>query len=62
MASNFLCDTKSALFSAKESQLADNAINKLFEEYKDKNEDLILTEGVVSDSDTPRGLLADSDQ
>lgn len=35
------------MFAAKESQLADNAINKLFEEYKDKNEaDLILTEGV----------------
>lgn len=34
------------LFLAKESQLADNAINKLFEVYKDKNEDAILTEGV----------------
>jgi DCN1-like protein 3 len=38
---HFLC------FLAKESQLADNAINKLFEEYKDKNEeDAILSEGV----------------
>jgi DCN1-like protein 3 len=34
------------LSPAKESQLADNAINKLFEEYKDKSEDLILSEGV----------------
>jgi DCN1-like protein 3 len=31
---------------AKESQLADNAINKLFEEYKDKDEDAILSEGI----------------
>lgn len=31
---------------AKESQLIDNAINKLFEEYKDKDEDAILSEGI----------------
>jgi hypothetical protein len=30
-------------YIAKESQLADNAINKLFEEYKDKDEDAILS-------------------
>lgn len=34
-------------FVAKESQLADNAINKLFEEYKDEtSEDAILSEGI----------------
>lgn len=34
-------------FTAKESQFADNAINKLYEEYKDKNdENSILSEGV----------------
>lgn len=34
-------------FAAKESQLADNAINKLFEEYKDRTDDnAILSEGV----------------
>ncbi|CAO1307586.1 unnamed protein product [Diamesa hyperborea] len=32
--------------SAKESQIADNAINKLFEEYKDENDDTILSEGI----------------
>lgn len=31
---------------AKESQLADNAINKLFEEYKDDYEDAILSDGI----------------
>lgn len=31
---------------AKESQLTDNAINKLFEEYKDDSEDAILSEGI----------------
>lgn len=36
-----------SLIAAKESLLADNAINKLFEEYKDKNEEgSILSEGV----------------
>lgn len=35
-----------SLSSAKESQLADNAINKLFEEYKDCKEDSILSEGI----------------
>lgn len=34
------------LFAAKESQIADNAINKLFEEYKDENDDTILSEGI----------------
>lgn len=37
----------SSPFLAKESQLADNAINKLFEEYKDKSdENSILSDGV----------------
>lgn len=30
----------------KDSQMSDNAINKLFEEYKDPNEDAILEEGI----------------
>lgn len=34
------------IISAKESQLVDNAINKLFEEYKDDSEDAILSEGI----------------
>lgn len=34
------------IISVKESQLTDNAINKLFEEYKDKEEDSILSEGI----------------
>lgn len=41
-----IIDDKTVIHSAKESQLIDNAINKLFEEYKDKNNDAILSEGI----------------
>jgi DCN1-like protein 3 len=37
---------KGVSLAAKESQLADNAINKMFEEYKDRDEDAILSEGI----------------
>ncbi|KAG5676727.1 hypothetical protein PVAND_006539 [Polypedilum vanderplanki] len=40
-----LVEDKSKIQTAK-SQLADNAINKMFEEYKDKDEDAILSEGI----------------
>lgn len=36
----------SFFIAARESQIADNAINKLFEEYKDENDDTILSEGI----------------
>lgn len=39
-------DTKKFHISAKESQMLDNSINKLFEEYKDKDNDAILSEGI----------------
>lgn len=39
-------DDKNKVQAAKESQLVDNAINKMFEEYKDKDEDAILSEGI----------------
>ncbi|XP_070507277.1 DCN1-like protein 3 isoform X2 [Chironomus tepperi] len=44
--SSSLIDDKTTNQSVKESQLTDNAINKLFEEYKDKDEDAILSEGI----------------
>lgn len=34
------------LHSSKDTQISDNAINKLFEEYKDPSEDAILSEGI----------------
>lgn len=37
---------KFLIILAKESQIADNAINKLFEEYKDECEDAILSDGI----------------
>lgn len=35
-----------SLHSQKDTQISDNAINKLFEEYKDPAEDAILSEGI----------------
>lgn len=34
------------IFLGKDTQISDNALNKLFEEYKDTNDDAILSEGI----------------
>lgn len=38
--------TQELAVSVKDSQMSDNALNKLFEEYKDPAEDAILSEGI----------------